>query len=474
MVAIPAGAEDGLDKPGYLEEVTIVGTRDDVRRVAGSAHFIGAGEIERFSHTDVQRIVRQVPGVSIQVEDGFGLRPNISIRGVATERSGRITLLEDGVLIAPAPYSAPSAYYFPTVGRMAAFEILKGPAAITQGPYTIGGAFNMISTPIPAQRRGRVFAEAGQHATNRLHATYGGTADNGFGFLVESHQWRSDGYQSVDRSDRDTGLDVRDTTVKLAYEPKPGQAFELKLQRAAQESNQSYLGLTDADFHANAIRRYGVSALDHIATDHEQVIARYEYAPTAQLKFTAAAYHNGHARNWFKTEGLDVDGSANAQDFARTSWASVVQAANRGNGIGDWSAAELQAVLNGTLDTPAGSIQIRANDRRYVSRGVQGGLSWETSTGGASHAIKVGARYHEDEEDRLQRNSTYSQRRGGLRLDDLGLLGNAGNRIQQAEALAVFVQDRVEVGAWTLTAGLRYEDIRQNRQALRNPAESGR
>ncbi len=464
MVAIPAGAEDGLDKPGFVEEVTIVGTRDDVQRVAGSAHFIGAEEIERFSHTDVQRIVRQVPGVSIQVEDGFGLRPNISIRGVATERSGRITLLEDGVLIAPAPYSAPSAYYFPTVGRMAAFEVLKGPAAITQGPYTIGGAFNMISTPIPAERRGRVFAEAGQHATNRLHATYGGTADNGFGFLVESHLWRSDGYQSVDRSDRDTGLDVRDTTIKLAYEPKPGQAFELKLQGAAQESNQSYLGLTDADFHANANRRYGVSSLDHIGTDHEQVIARYEYAPTAKLKFTATAYHNGHARNWFKTEGLDVDGSANAQDFGGTSWANVVQAVNRGNGIGDWSAAELQAVLNGTLDTPVGSIQVRANDRRYVSRGVQGGLSWETWFGDVSHTIKVGARYHEDEEDRLQRNSTYSQHRGGLRLDDLGLLGNAGNRVQQAEALAVFFQDRVEVGAWTLTAGLRYEDIRQNRR----------
>ena len=215
-------------------------------------------------------------------------------------------------------------------------------------------------------------------------------------------------------------------------------------------------------------------ALDHIATDHEQVIARYEYAPTAKLKFTATAYHNGHARNWFKTEGLDVDGSANAQDFGGTSWANVVQAVNRGNGIGDWSAAELQAVLNGTLDTPVGSIQVRANDRRYVSRGVQGGLSWETWFGDVSHTIKVGARYHEDEEDRLQRNSTYSQRHGGLHLDDLGLLGNAGNRIQQAEALAVFVQDRVEVGAWTLTAGLRYEDIRQSRQALRNPAESDR
>ena len=459
-----SAAQEGPREPLYLEEVTIVGTRDDVQRVAGSAHFIGAEQIERFSHTDVQRIVRQVPGVSIQVEDGFGLRPNISIRGVATERSGRITLLEDGVLIAPAPYSAPSAYYFPTVGRMAAFEVLKGPAAIIQGPYTIGGAFNMISTPIPAGRRGRLFAETGENATHRVHASYGATADNGFGFLAESHQWRSDGFQRVDRSDGHTGLDVRDGMLKLSYAPGHAHAVELKLQTATQRSNQSYLGLTDADFRANASRRYGLSRLDRIETDHEQAIARYEYAPSASLKITLAGYYNGHARNWFKTEGLDPDGSPDAQAFRRISWASVVRAVNQGAALGAMSAAQLQSVLHGTRDTPPGSIQIRANDREYFSRGLQGTVSWDFSRGPIAHAVKVGARYHEDEEDRLQRNSTYSQRGGRLYLDDRGLHGNAGNRIQSARALALYVQDRLEIGPLALTPGLRYEDIQQSRR----------
>ena len=141
------------DAPFY-DEIIIVGKRDDLDGLVGAAHVIGQDVLQRFGYADIQRIVRQAPGVSVQVEDGYGLRPNISIRGVASERSGRITLLEDNVLIAPAPYSAPSAYYFPTAGRMYAFEILKGPSAIAQGPYTIGGALNMISTPIPATGSG--------------------------------------------------------------------------------------------------------------------------------------------------------------------------------------------------------------------------------------------------------------------------------------------------------------------------------
>ncbi|MDE0177291.1 MAG: TonB-dependent receptor [Gammaproteobacteria bacterium] len=459
-----AVADGNTDQAPHLEEVTIVGTREQAAGTAGAAHILNTRMLARFAYTDVQRIARQVPGVSIQVEDGFGLRPNLSIRGVATERSGRITLLEDGVLIAPAPYSAPSAYYFPTAGRMAAFEVLKGPAAISQGPYTIGGAFNMISTPIPVESGGSVFAETGQHGTNRLHGTYGAAGEHGFGYLLETHQWFSDGYQSIDRSDNDTGLDVRDYTVKLAFAPaQSAHRVELKVQLAGQTSNQSYLGLTDVDFRNDPQRRYGVSALDRIRTDHEQVIVRHEYTPDDAWRLTTTVYDNRHARNWFKTEGIDFDGSANAEALSRTSWSSVVSAVNRRTPLGGLSAAQLAAILHGRADTAPGSIQLRANDRQYVSRGIQLGVSWSGLVGDVVHALRIGVRYHEDEEDRLQRNSSYRQENGMLRLDDLGRLGNAGNRIQEAEAVAVFAQDRIDIGDWTLTPGLRYEAIDQRR-----------
>lgn len=452
------------EQDSSIQEVTIIGSQEQAQRIAGSAHYIGSEKLAQFAYSDIQRIAREVPGVAIQVEDGYGLRPNIGIRGVATERSGRITLLEDNVLIAPAPYSAPSAYYFPTVGRLSAIEVVKGPAAITQGPYTIGGALNMVSTPIPNNFSGNVVTEAGEDSTYRVHASYGGRTDSGFGFLLETHQWQSDGFQSIDRGSNDTGLDVEDYTVKLSYAPTDSShAIELKLQSTDQNSNQSYLGLTDSDFGDSAFRRYGVSELDNIATEHEQQILRYSYEFSDALNMSLTAYNNEHQRDWFKTEGIDFDGSANAEDFSRTSWFNVIQAINSGTSLNGLAPDQLQSILDGTTDTAAGSIQLRSNSREYFSRGVQLGLNWNGRLGNSAHDVEFGIRFHEDEEDRLQRNSNYSQVNGALLLDDLGILGNAGNRVQEAEAVSVHIHDDIQIGDWTLSPGLRYEDIQQKR-----------
>jgi Fe(3+) dicitrate transport protein len=447
-----------------VETVTIYGSATSAQAATGAAQYIGEEELAKFVYSDIQRVIRQIPGVSVQVEDGYGLRPNISIRGVATERSGRITLLEDNVLIAPAPYSAPSAYYFPTIGRMSAIEVVKGPAAITQGPYTIGGALNMVSTPIPETQGGQVTLEAAQDATYRLHANFGDKLDNGFGYLVEAHQWQSDGFQNIDRSNTNTGLDVTDFMAKLAYAPtNSAHSVELKLQITDQDSEQSYLGLTDADFNQNSTRRYGLSELDNISTEHSQVILRYGYEINPNLNFTATAYNNQHERNWFKTEGIDLDGSDNAQDFSRTSWSNVISALNNNESINGFSANQLQGILDGDIDTAQGSIQLRSNAREYFSRGVQFGLYWDKTFGEVKHQLEVGLRIHEDEEDRLQRNSTYQQVNGQLQLNDFGELGNAGNRVQEAQALAFHIYDRIEFGDWVLTPGVRFEDIQQQR-----------
>jgi len=174
-----------------------------------------------FNDTDILRVLRAVPGVYVQEEEGFGLRPNIGIRGSGLDRSARIALLEDGVLIAPAPYSAPSAYYFPTQRRMDSLEVLKGPASIVVGPRTTGGALNMISTPIPDALGANVDLRVGDHNSVDLHANLG-NQDERVSWLIETVQGQSDGFMNVDSPlNGDTGFEIADYIAKLQIDSDP-------------------------------------------------------------------------------------------------------------------------------------------------------------------------------------------------------------------------------------------------------------
>ena len=138
LVSILSFAQEKIvekDTVYTLKEVSvnsdvIVGSKFKAKNRAGSTSFISPADLKIFNYSDISRVLGKIPGITVQEEDGFGLRPNIGMRGTNPNRSEKITLMEDGILIAPAPYAAPGAYYFPTTNRMQAFEIIKGGSQI--------------------------------------------------------------------------------------------------------------------------------------------------------------------------------------------------------------------------------------------------------------------------------------------------------------------------------------------------------
>jgi len=198
-----------------VEANSITGGMTKVGDLTGSAHYISPKELAKFSYNDIHRVLRNIPGVNVQDEDGFGLRPNIGFRGTGVERSSKITLMEDGILIAPAPYVAPAAYYFPTTGRMQGIEVRKGSSQIKYGPYTTGGALNLMSTAIPNELFGRINLFGGSFGQRGVHA-FVGDAGERFGFLGETYQSASDGFKELDNGGN-TGFKTEDYLLKFRF-----------------------------------------------------------------------------------------------------------------------------------------------------------------------------------------------------------------------------------------------------------------
>ena len=441
IVLVPGLAVAEGDETAPDETIEIVD-----KAPPGARAEVSAAQLERDEHDDLHKVLGGVAGVYIRDEDGYGLRPNIGMRGAAADRSAKITLMEDGVLSGPAPYTAPAAYYVPLVTRMSRIEVTKGPSAIQYGPATVGGAIDMISEPLPAERSAYVDVAGGSDRYGKAHLRAGERRGR-WGVMAEYVRLQTEGFKQLDGGG-DTGFAKNDVQLvgRTTSEPTATDyhVLELRAGYGDETSNETYTGITDADFAAQPQRRYRASQLDRMSWDHLRLRATHRVDLGLHTRFETVAYRHKFDRAWGK-----VDGFVGQRDFYGL-LANPTAGANQ----------LYYQVLTGQIDSSSTEDQLilGTNDRRFTSQGIQTRFATERSTGPLTHHVDAGVRIHFDRADRRRYEDTYSMLGGELVRTDRMRATVLDTRAETI-ALATFVEDTVHYKRLELTAGARVELI---------------
>lgn len=448
-----------------LDEFFILGSKEMLFELPGSAFYVDRSEIDTFNYSDINQVLRQVPGAYVREEDGYGLFPNISLRGVDTNRSSKVTMMEDGVLSSPAPYADPAAYYSPSTARMHGIEVLKGSSQVRYGPQTTGGVINYLSTPVPTSRSAYFRGSYGSYGEVKLQGYVGDVIqveDVGtFGVLLELFRHQADGFRTVNASpqypgSKETGFDKTDYMLKLNFRPdwnKPNY-FEFKLGYTDFNHQDGYLGLDEADFRANPYQVYSGGRFDNMKAYQTRLMLRHVIDLDDNIQLATTGYYNQFDRNWYKLNEVREAGVVRSLSLA-------TMRGQPGHGV-----------LTGTA---AGDLIYRANNRSYYAWGIQQHLDAQLETGSLEHEIELGWRYHQDQSKRFQHDDQYAQNAGGAITGVTpGAPGSQDNREERAKALALYAQDRISYDRLSVIPGIRAEFIDYSFDNFRTGASGSR
>lgn len=394
-----------------MPRVDVIGSGEDQQYIAGAAHVVDAKTIEESHAFTVNEALRKVPGLNARDEEGLGLRPNIGVRGLNPTRSTKMTLLEDGVPLAYAPYGDNASYYHPQIDRFDRIEVLKGAGQNVFGPQTIGGTINYITPTPPREFNAFVEGSAGNRDFARVRAQVGGK-----GMLIDYTRKQSDGAKDNIHSDID------DLNFKYVVAISGNQALTLRANYMKEDSQLTYTGITDAEY-ANFGARYNPFKNDRMDVERYGVSATHDYDFGGGANLTTNLYYSDFQRDWWRQSSTTSDSQC----------AGFVAARNAGNAVNPDACASVQGRL-----------------RNYVTWGVEPRLTLTHGMG----ELQAGVKAHFEEQNRKQLNGTTATARTGTVAED---------NLRKTKAYSAYVANRFTLGQWSLTPSLRYESIEATR-----------
>jgi Fe(3+) dicitrate transport protein len=399
-----------------MPQVEVVGDATAQREQPGSAAVLDQAELERSRTLTVPEALRKIPGLNVRDEEGFGLRPNIGIRGLNPTRSTKVLLLEDGIAAAYAPYGDNASYYHAPLDRYQRIEVLKGVGMLRFGPQTIGGVINYITPMPPEDFGGSAQVAAGGRGFRNVHANLGG----GGALLDVMHK---EGDAARDNQH------LAQTDVNLKYVARLGdaQGITLRLTHLTEDSQVTYSGLTQAEYE-NLGREYNPFRNDHFDIERWGGSLTHELALGAAT-LTTNLYGFRFDRDWWRQSSTTTDTQCGT---------AFRDARLRGERVDADACASAQGRL-----------------RSYETFGVEPRVFFSHEAFGIAQDFEAGVRWHDETQDRVQVNASAPRGRTGTLAED---------NLRETEAFAAFVENRFRFGRFILAPIVRWESIDYTRE----------
>ena len=411
-----------------MEQVVVSGSRIGMLRyLPGSASTLARKDLEAIAPLSGNEVLRSVTGIHVVEEEGAGLRTNIGVRGLDPDKSRNVLILEDGIPVALGPYGEPEMYFTPSIDRMTGIEILKGSGSILYGPQTVGGVINYITADPPAESSGFANFSGGQGGYYTGQLRYGNTHGN-TGFTVNYLRRQAENLGP-------TEFTLNDINAKFKFGASPRSDIMVKLGIYDENSNSTYVGLTQYMYDAGDNDFSRIAPDDHLAVRRYSLGITHNFMANENVRFNTTAFAYTTTRDWKR------------QDFSY-----------------DQNASNLTGLRWGNGELPGGALFFRNGtgnrNRQFEVAGLETRLNYKYTLGTINSMLDAGSR--------LLYERAYEQRVNGSAADAIsGDLRN--DEIRTGHALSAWAQNKLLVyDRLSFTAGLRTELLEYERNILRS------
>lgn len=409
-----------------LDSVTVVGnwlsdpSAASVFEHAGARDLATREEFRAQGATSMREVLHRIPGVMAPENSGTGshdMAMNFGVRGLNPRLAARSTVLMDGVPVPFAPYGQPQLSFAPvSLGNMEAVDVVRGGGAVRYGPQNVGGIVNFVTRAIPDKAAASIDVQT-EASPNTGQGGLKTTSSLMAGGTLDSGLGAVLLYSGVRGDDwrARSGTRIDDVMLKARYRIDAAQKVTATLQRYEGQADMPG-GLSRAHFNADPYQ--STRPKDSFWGHRNLVSAGYEYKPDASRQFSVLAFQTETLRSGFLDQGSFVS----------------------------------------------------LSPRSYTVRGIETRFTQGFRWGATRHEIGLGHRYLSEESEELR----YRLPASSPVLPSTASPYDRHTR-GQTRANAFFIDDRINIGNWTIVPGVRFEKISSaQRNELTGARDAGR